>query len=335
MKGRFSAVFVLGLLAAVLGCLYWGWSLRQRQLSGSQVILKLGHGMEEKHPVHRSLVFFGEEIAKRSGGRITVDIYSGAVLGGELESVEQVQQGTLSMTKVTTAALEAFMPEITVFGMPFIFDDADHFWRVLRGKTGQAFLDGCQAIGVKGLCYYEAGARSFYSTQKPVKSLADLNGLKVRVMPSRSAVGMIDALGGSPCPINWGELYSALSQGTVDAAENNVPSFVSSRHYEVCNHFSYSEHQRIPEIVMINSKLFNRLPADLQAMIKEVALESSEYERKLWAEEEARSLAQMQKRGVHFYKLEREAFRQACLPFIEQQPEGVKRYLKEIEEARQ
>ena len=187
------------------------------------------------------------------------DIYPSGQLGAERELIELLQIGSLAMTKVSTAPLESFVPEMKIFGIPYVFRDAEHRWKVLNGSIGKQLLLAGEPFFLRGMCYYDAGSRSFYSMDKPIKSPADLEGLKIRVMKSITAVNMVQALGGSPTPIPWGELYTALQQGVVDGAENNPPSFFFSRHYEVCKYYSLDEHTAVPDILLMSTVIWYRL----------------------------------------------------------------------------
>jgi tripartite ATP-independent transporter DctP family solute receptor len=246
-RSFFTAGLMIGLLAA---CILGALVIRPKTSAGPDVgargiVLKLAHGLDEAHPVHQAMTLMKQRLEELTGGKATIDLYSGGVLGGETDCLEQVQKGELAMTKVSTAALEAFIPEMKVFSIPFAFRDETHFWNTLHSGVGKALLAKGAAQNFRGLCYYDSGDRNFYSTKKPIRSADDVKGMKVRVMNSRTAMDMINALGGSPCPITWGELYTALAQGTVDAAENNPPSFDTSRHYEVCKYFTFSARNRL------------------------------------------------------------------------------------------
>ncbi|MCB0437094.1 MAG: DctP family TRAP transporter solute-binding subunit, partial [Mangrovimonas sp.] len=165
-------------------------------------------------------------------------IYPNQQLGSERENLELLQIGSLDMTKVSVGVMENFAPKMKVFGLPFLFRDKQHAFNVLDGPIGKELLDEGEKYWLKGLCYYDAGSRSFYTKDKPVMTPEDLKGSKIRVMESVTAMDMVRSLGGAPTPISWGELYTSLQQGVVDGAENNPPSFYLSRHYEVCKFYS-------------------------------------------------------------------------------------------------
>jgi tripartite ATP-independent transporter DctP family solute receptor len=276
-----------------------------------------------------------ERLEKLTNGRATIDVYSGGVLGNEVESLEQVQMGEMGMTKVSAAALEAFIPDMMVFGVPFAFRDADHFWNVLTGDIGERML----SLGVPnrflGLCYYDSGDRNFYSTKKPIRSASDVVGMKVRVMNSRTAMDMISMMRGSGTPISWGELYTALDQGTVDAAENNWPSFVTSRHFEVCKYFTLSGHQRIPDMVIVSTTIWDQLPPDIQKALRQAAKESEVFQRELWRKETEACIELVKEKGVEIITPDIASFREVCAPFIQQKEyEKLRKLYAEIQEVK-
>ncbi|MEM9159825.1 MAG: TRAP transporter substrate-binding protein, partial [Verrucomicrobiota bacterium] len=246
-----------------------------------------------------------------------VDIYPSGVLGSEVQCIEQLQSGELAMSKTSTAAMESFIPELGVFGVPYLFDDESHFWEVLDGEIGKELLAVGEGADLIGLCYYDAGSRNFYSTEKPIRSPEDLKGMKIRVQNSRMAIAMIEAMGGSPTPIAWGELYSALAQGVVDGAENNLPSFESSRHYEECKYFTPDAHTRVPDLLMISSKIWSGLSERERDWLQRAADESSVYQRELWAVKTKESLEKVVAAGVEVLECDPSEFQAACASIVD------------------
>lgn len=315
-NGSFFLVGLLtGFLLAIGGVAFY--LANQTAPSGHVRVLKLAHGLDATHPVHLGLVFMAERVQEKSGGTVEVQIFPGGVLGSETDNIEQVQRGALAMTKVSAAALESFVPEMALFGLPHLFNDADHFWRVLQSPLGQELLTLGTSQGLRGLCYYDAGARSFYMTDKPILTPDDLQGEKIRVMQTHTAMDMVKIMGGSPTPISWGELYTSLQQGIVDGAENNPPSFYTSHHYEVCKYFSLNEHTRIPDMLVISEVTWNALPLEVQHWIKEAAEESTLYQRKLWQEGTEVALAAVQKEGVKLFYPDTKPFQAKVQPLLD------------------
>ncbi len=270
--------------------------------------IKLAHGLDVNHPVHKAMVLMGEELEKKSGGKMKLEIYPSSQLGSERQCLELLQIGSLGMTKVSAAVMENFAPDMKVFGLPFLFRNKAHRFKVLDGKIGKELLDGGTKYWLKGLGYYDAGSRSFYTKAKQVNSPEDLKGMKIRVMESATAMNMVKKLGGSPTPISSGELYTALQQGVVDGAENNPPTFYLSGQYEVCKYYSLDEHTAIPDVLIIGTQLWNRLTSQEQKWLQEAADASVKYQRKLWEQSENEALEAVKKAGVEVVKPDKTKF---------------------------
>lgn len=273
-------------------------------------VLKIGHSLDVEHPVHKAMLFMAEKLKEKSAGKVILEVYPGEQLGSEREMIEQVQRGLIDMTKVSTSPLESFVPTFSVFSVPYLFKNSEHLWKVLEGPIGKTVLRKGESVGLKGLCYYDAGSRSFYTKPKPIMTPADLEGMKIRVQESKTSMQMMEFLGASPTPIAWGELYTSLQQGVVDGAENNPPSFYLSGHFEVCKYYSLDEHTMVPDVIIMSMKTWNKLPADVQQMVQEAASESVQYQRKLWKEMTREALETVQAEGVKIYYPDKSAFGQ-------------------------
>ncbi|WP_194976555.1 TRAP transporter substrate-binding protein [Aquiflexum lacus] len=274
-------------------------------------LIKLGHGLGVTHPVHEAMVFMAKRVEEKSDGKVQIRIYPNQQLGTERELVELLQIGSLGMTKVSSATLESFAPKIQVLSMPYLFRDDAHRDKVLKGEIGKQLLSESEEFWLKGLVYYDAGKRSFYTKTKPVESPEDLKGLKVRTLESNMAINMIKSFGSSPTPVSYGELYTALQQGIVDGAENNPPSLYTSRHYEVCKFYSINEHTAVPDVVIVSTKVWNTLDDEEKQWIQEAADESSVFQYKLWAASVEESLREMEKAGVTITYPDPTPFREA------------------------
>jgi tripartite ATP-independent transporter DctP family solute receptor len=302
MKHKNVVVLILALLILSLsGC---------GKKSNGVIKLKMGHALDTEHPVHKAIVFMGERLKEKSGGKIILDIYPGEQVGSETELIMQLQMGALDMTKVSTSPLEGFIPVYSIFNLPYLFRNETHYWNVLSGPIGKKLLLAGESKNLRGLCYYDAGSRSFYTKDKPVLTPDDLKGKKIRVMASKTALAMMKELGASSVSISFGELYTSLQQGVVDGAENNPPSFYSSSHYQVCKYYSLDEHTMIPDIILISSLTWNRLSQDEQKIIQEAADESVEYQKKLWKEYTDLSLKKVQEKGVKISNPDKAPFRE-------------------------
>lgn len=271
-------------------------------------VLKLAHGLDVNHSVHRAMMQMGEELARLSEGQLTLEIYPNQQLGTERECLELLQIGSLDMTKVSAGVMENFSPKMKVLGLPFLFRDRMHAFQVLDGEIGKELLEDANQYWLKGLCFYDAGSRSFYTKEKPVNAPADLQGLKIRVMESATAMNMVRDLGGSPTPISWGELYTSLQQGVVDGAENNPPSFYLSRHYEVCKYYTLDEHTTLPDVLIIGSQTWDRLSEQEQLWLSKAVASSVRIQRKLWADSEHEALVAVIEAGVQIIQPDKSLF---------------------------
>ncbi len=270
--------------------------------------IKLAHGLDVKHSVHLALVEMGVDLEKLSGGKLQLEIYPSQQLGTERQCLELLQIGSLDMTKVSVGVLENFAPKMKVLGLPFLFRDRQHSFKVLDGPIGKMLLEDGEKYWLKGLGYYDAGSRSFYTINKPINSPKDLEGLKIRVMESVTSMDMVTSLGGSPTPISWGELYTALQQGVVDGAENNPPSFYLSRHYEVCKYYSLDEHTVMPDVLLAGTHLWKKLSPEEQGWLTKAVENSISFQRKLWMESEKEALNAVQQAGVQIIRPDKTLF---------------------------
>ncbi|WP_414663458.1 TRAP transporter substrate-binding protein [Horticoccus sp. 23ND18S-11] len=302
-----NAVFRLGPLGAValvVAALFVAGCGAKRDVK----VIKLAHGLDPQHSVHKGMVFLGEKLAEKSGGTMRVDVYPSGQLGSERECLELVQLGGLAMTKVSASVLEGFAPEFKVFGLPYLFRNDAHKTAVLDGPIGREILAAPQSKFMRGLCYYDSGSRSFYTKSRPVRTPDDLKGLKIRVQESPMAFALIRAFGASATPISFGELYTSLQQGVVDGAENNPPSFHLARHYEVCKFYSLDEHTSVPDVVVISTHFWNSLTPQQQKWLQEAADESAVHQRALWEKSTIESLAAVEKAGVEIIRPDKTLF---------------------------
>lgn len=270
--------------------------------------LKLAHTLPPDHPVHEAMVFMAKRCSELSEGKMEIEIYPSEQLGSEQQCVELLQIGSLAITKVSAAVMESFTEDYKVLGLPYIFRDSAHAVNVLDGEIGQELLLSTEDRYIRGLCFYDAGSRSFYTIDKPILNPSDLEGMKIRVMKSKTAMDMVKALGGSPTPISYGELYTALQSGVVDGAENNPPSFYTSHHYEVCKHYALDEHTAVPDVLIISQHIWKKLSDQEKKWIQQAATESVAVERRLWSASVKKSLAEVQKAGVTIYYPDKSLF---------------------------
>ncbi|HVS64132.1 MAG TPA: TRAP transporter substrate-binding protein [Thermoanaerobaculia bacterium] len=281
-------------------------------------VLTLAHGLDVTHPVHRAMEHLAARLAELSDGALRAEIFPGEQLGSERECLELLQIGSLSMTKVSASVLESFAPAFAVFSIPYLFRDRAHERTVLDGAIGRELLVSAERFRLRGLAYYDAGSRSFYTRSRAIAHPDDLAGLKIRTQESPSAIRMVQLLGGSATPISWGELYTALQQGVVDGAENNPPSFHLSHHYEVCRWYSLDEHTAVPDVLLIGTPTWNELGPRERAWLEEAAGESAVVQTELWRAATEEALAEVQAAGVEVSRPDKGPFAERVAPFREE-----------------
>ncbi len=261
---------------------------------------------------------FAELLKEKSGGKMTVKMYHSGTLGSQPDAIEQLRIGGIEIGNFNLGPLGPIVPEANVVSLPFIFKDVDHMWRVLDGEAGDIINEGMTKYGITPLAWYDAGARSFYNSKKPIMKPEDVAGMKVRVMNNDLYSGMISALGGNPSPMAFAEVYQSLKTGVVDGAENNWPSYESTGHYEVAKYYSLSQHLIIPETLCINAKVWQGLTPEEQKIVKEAAVESAMLQRKLWKEREKASEEKVLAGGVEFNEIpDKSGFQAAMKPVYE------------------
>lgn len=281
-------------------------------------VVYLAHTLPISHPVHKGMEVFAEATKKESGGKLTVKIFPDGQLGTEREVLELLQIGSIAMTKVSAAAMANFAPEYKVFGVPYLFRDKEHLFNVLEGKTGESILAGGSEFLLRGLCYYDAGSRSFYTKDKPIRTPDDLKGLKIRVMNHQMSVDMVNQMGGSATPMAYGELYTALQQGVVDGAENNPPSLVTSGHFEVCKYYSIDEHSSIPDVLVMGTKYWDKLSRQEQVWLKNAAKISADAQKVFWSENVKECLAKLKAENVEIIYPEKTLFAEKSKAVLEE-----------------
>ncbi len=268
----------------------------------------------DDYPTVQAVKFMGERLKALSGGKHTIRVYPNGALGGEKETIEQAKIGALAMVRVNVGAMNNVCGETIVPTMPFLFRSVEHMHKVLDGPVGEEILKACEKQGFVGLGFYDSGARSMFTAKKPVKSFADMKGMKVRVQQSDLWVSMLEAMGANATPMPMGEVYTGLKTGLIDAAENNYPTYESSRSFEVAKYFTKTEHSMAPEILLFSKRTFDKLSPEEQGWIRQAAKESVPYMRKQWAEREAKSLAIVKAGGAEIIEIDKAPFQAAMKP---------------------
>jgi len=268
------------------------------------------------YPTVMSVNFMGEQLSKATGGKDTIKVFGDSSLGSEKDTVEQVKIGALDMVRVNTSAFHGIVPESMIPSLPFLFRDIDHFRKTMYGPQGDKILAAFDKAGFVALVMYESGARSMYA-KKPIKNLADLKGLKVRVQPSDLWVALVGALGASATPVPYAEVYTGLKTGLIDAAENNYPSYETAKHYESAPVYSETMHVMAPEVVVFSKKTWDTLSKEEQAALRKAAKDSIPYYVKLWEAKEKSSKDAVVKAGAKIIpaaEVDRKAFVEAEKP---------------------
>ena len=248
-------------------------------------------------PTNMAVKKMSDDLAAATGGKDKIKIFADSALGSEKDTVEQVKIGALDMVRVSSASFHGIVPESVIPSLPFLFRDIEHFRKVMYGPTGDKILASFEKAGFVGLCFYESGARSVYA-KKPIKTVADMKGIKIRVQPSDLMVSLVTAAGASPTPMPMAEVYTGLKTGLLDAAENNYPSFDESKHYESAPVYSETMHVMTPEVLVFSKKIWDTLTPAEQAAIRKAAKQSVPYYVKLWEAKEKDAKAAVIKGGA-------------------------------------
>jgi tripartite ATP-independent transporter DctP family solute receptor len=267
----------------------------------TKMVLKASDVHPEGYPTVAAVEEMGKELSKDTNGRLSIQMYASMQLGGEKEAIEQAQIGAIALARVSVGALGPVVPDLNVLNLPFLFRSTEHAETVLDGPIGQELLDkvtNSPTANLIGLCWMDAGARNMYDTKRPIKDLADLKGLKIRVIGNPMFVDMMNALGGNGIAMGYDQVFTALQTGVVDGAENNEPSFVFDNHYQVAKYYTLTEHLIVPEMLVMSKPIWNKLSKDDQALIRKLSREAQMNERKLWNIYQAKALAKMKEAKI-------------------------------------
>lgn len=264
------------------------------------LILRLAELHPTDHPTTRGDLEFARLVAESSRGRIRVEVYNGGVLGDELSVMEQLQFGGIDLARVSIASVEPFSPQLAALFMPYLYRDEGHMWRVLTGPVGQQLLSDLADGGLVGIGWFEAGARSFYTAGQPVRRASDLQGLRIRVQESSPMISLVQALGARAQPMAFPTVYSGLRTGTIDGAENNLPTYYASGHYQAAPYYTLDEHARLPELIIGSPVSFARVAPGDRALILEAAAKAALFQRRAWKTYEGEIRSKLKAAGVTF-----------------------------------
>ena len=298
-----------------------------------EYVFSYAENQDEDYPTTLGGQYFADLVEEKTNGRIKILIQHSGVRGNESQVISQLKYGGVDFARISISELTNEIKALNVLQLPYLYENSEHMWKVLDGKIGDYFLDVVSEYEMIGLSWYDAGARNFYTKDRPIQRLEDFEGLKIRVQESDMIASMVEYLGGEPVKKPYSEVYSLLEKSEVDGAENNWPSYESMQHYEVAGYYTMDEHIRIPELQICSKHTWNKLSSEDQEIILECAKESSFYQRKLWKEQETKSSELAVDAGakvVHLSTVEKKKFRKAVEPLYERYCEDYKDMIHEI-----
>ncbi len=289
----------------------------------------------DDYPTVVAVKHMSELLEKASGGKHRIKVFNKAALGSEKETIDQVKIGALDLARVNVAPMNGVCPMTMVPTMPFLFRSVEHMRHALDGPVGEEILKSCESAGFVGLAFYDSGARSIYA-KKPVKTVADAKGLKIRVQQSDLWVSLVSAMGANATPMPYGEVYTGLKTGLIDAAENNIPSFDTAKHVEAVKVYSKTEHSMAPEILVMSKVVWDKLPKAEQDMVRKAAKDSVAFQRKKWDEQEAKSLANVKAAGAEIVEVDKKSFQAVMGPVYDKfmTTPDMKRLVKAIQDTK-
>ena len=290
----------------------------RRARAEAKTMLKASDVHPEGYPTVQAVENMGKKLEEATGGRLGIQMYASMQLGGEKEAIEQAQIGALQLARVSVGALGPVIDDLNVFNLPFLFRNTEHMEKVIDGPIGQALLDKVSnnpQVKLIGLCWMDAGARNVYDSKKPIRTIEDLKGQKVRVMGNPMFVDMMNALGGNGVAMGYDQVFSALQTGVVDGAENNPPSFVFDNHYQVAKYYTLTEHLIVPEMLVFSRVSWDKLSPEDQGLLKKFSREAQLDERELWKKVEADAMTRMKAAGIEIIPIaDKKPFQDAVKP---------------------
>ena len=286
-------------------------------IANAETVLRSADTHPDGYPTVDAVKYMGDLIKERTKGAYSVEVYHSAQLGEEKDTIEQTQAGVLDLNRVSMGPFNGIVPETAVPSLPYIFRSVEHMRHVMDGPIGEQILKAFEAHNLVGLAFYDSGARSFYNTKKDITSIADLKGMKFRVIQSDVFVDMVNALGANATPMAYGEVYSALETGVIDGAENNWPSFESAKHFEVAKHYTLDQHQIVPEVLVMSKASWDKLSPGDQAIVRQAAKDSVVKMRELWDAREKKSRDIVEAAGVKVSEIDKQPLIDAMKPVYE------------------
>lgn len=319
-KGKCRYFIVALVMLGIIVCVFAFWSVNQEKAAEPEYVFVYADNQAEDYPTTLGAKYFARLVEERTDGRIRILVRSQGIMGTEQEVISQLRYGGIDFARVSLSHITSYIPQMNVLYVPYLYADSEHMWKVLDGEIGDEFLALTEKEDMIGLSWYDAGARNFYNTQKPITCLEDMADMKIRVQESEMMVDTIEALGAKAIQTDYAEVYSALELGYIQGAENNWSSYESMQHYEVAEYFTVDEHTRIPEIQLCSKHTWEKLDESDQKIIAQCADESAVYERKLWQKHEGEARKTAIKQGTQVVELsieEKQRFQEAVQPIYE------------------
>lgn len=322
MIKKLAALAAAGILAitALTGCssAQSSAATSDQATAENPMVLTLAHGLSETHTVHIAMTQFADEVKEKTGGRIIINIFPNGQLGSETENLEQLQAGVIAMTKVSAPGLATYNEAYNAFGLPYLFDDEQDFYQVMDSQEMRDFFLSTKEDGFTVLTYYTSGARSFYTKNKAIREPSDLKGLKIRVQDMKTQTDLISALGGTPVAMSYGDVYTALQTGIIDGTENNETALTTGKHGEVCKVYSSDQHAMIPDVLVMSSKVWDRISPEDQQIILQAAYDSTDAHKVMWDDAIQTAIQEAQdEMGVTFVNdIDKQAFRDATADMV-------------------
>jgi len=284
----------------------------------ARTTLRLANALSADHPTSIALQQFADEVKEKTKGEVQIRLFLNGVLGSESETLEQLKNGALDMTRASAGNLENFSPVFKVFTLPYIFKSEDQFYDVMTGPVAEKVYQSTSDDGFVGLTFFDSGARSFYTKSTPINTPDDLKGLKLRVLNSNNSIRMVEMMGGTPTPLAYGEIYTALQQGVIDGAENNITALTIGRHGEVAKYYSEDEHLRIPDFLVISNAAEKKLTPEQLKIVQEAARDASNNFRGMWDKAIADATEKAKAMGVTIVKPDQAPFRAKVQPMLDE-----------------
>lgn len=284
-------------------------------------VLRLAENQPDNNPVTHGDIHFADLVKEATKGEVTVEVYAGAILGQENETIQQARAGVIDFARVNTVPLAEFAKELGVVTLPYVFASPEHQKKVVEGEIGAELAASVEKIGLKLIAWMHAGSRHFYTAKKPIRSVADIKGMKLRVQPSQISIKMVELMGGSPTPMNYGEVYSGLQTGVIDGAENDYVSYYTSSHYETAKYITEDGHISPPAVIVMNLDRFNSFSPEIQKILLDAGRKAMDYEFKEMIAFEDESKAKVVEAGTEVFTVDVPEFQKAVAPIYEEYPE--------------